>query len=327
MSRILRPLPAALGLTAALGALALAKTVTPAYQAKAQALREASEAKRQKLHLSADAACKQDPTPEIHFDHPLELHPGQAFHLHLPGTFHGTPGAVFWSDAVQVISSRVEKDGLEIEGKVSATALPGEVSLSLIRELCPRADGVAALRIVTKSSWAFAFPNGWKVALACTPKLEEDGTNCQAIWTGQGGPQTMRAVLKPNRDQSFDVQYQLNAAQTAEMQKRVALMSKGPPPALVAQMKKAQASFSECTKLVQAKAIACMQERTPMMQKASDAYAAAMKKLSGPEGPPLIGCDSTHLEVSGTQVEAEGEPCGAAGPRLEHGTGTVHSVP
>jgi hypothetical protein len=327
MSRILRPLPAALGLTAALGALAVAKTVTPAYQARTQALREASEAKRQSLHLSADAACKQDPTPEIHFEKAIEVHPGQTFHLRLPGTFHGTPGAVFRSDAVQVVSSRVEKGGLEIEGKVSPNALPGEVSLSLVRELCPRAEGVHAVQIVTKTTWEFAFPNGWKVAMACTPKLEEDGTNCQSTWTGKGGPQVMRAVLKPDGDQSFDVEYRLNAAQTAEMQKRMALMSKGPPPALMAQMQKAQAAFSECTKLVQAKAIACMQERTPMLQKASDAYAAAMKELSGPEGPPFIGCGTVRLDVSGSQVEAEGDGCGAEGPRLEHGTGTVHTVP
>lgn len=106
-----RPLPAALGLTALLGALALAKTVSPAYQAKVQTLSAAAAAQREKLHLTSDAACKQDPTPEVRFDEALAVHPGESFHLHIPGTFQTLPGAVFRSDDVQVLSPAAWRRG------------------------------------------------------------------------------------------------------------------------------------------------------------------------------------------------------------------------
>lgn len=209
---------------------------------------------------------------------------------------------------------------------MSASALPGPVTLSLVRSLCPRAEGVSALTIETKTQWSVAFPNGWRVALVCGPTVEE-GPNCTSTWTGKGGPQQVRATLSPNGDQSFRVEYLPNAAQNAQTQKRMAIMSKGPPAAVTARMQKTQAAFSECTKLAQAKAIACMQERSPALQKASEAYGEAMKKLAGPEGPPLIGCERTRFDVAGTQVEAEGDDCGEAGSRLEKGTGTVQHLP
>lgn len=326
MPRVFRPLPTAIGLTAALGALAIAKTVSPAYQTRSAALRAAATAKRQSLHLNADAACKQDPTPEVRFERALEVHPGQTFHLHIPGVFHGTPGVVFLSDAVQVTQSRLEKDGLTVDGKVSPAALPGEVELSLIRELCPRAEGVSALRVVTQTKWDVAFPNGWKVGLLCGATPAEDGTNCQSTWTGPGGPQAMRATLEPSGEGSYSARYRLNAAQTAQMQKRVAVMQKGPSPEITAQMQKAQASFSECSSMPQAKALACMQERAPALQKAADAYNVAMKQLTGPEGPPILGCERTRFELDGTHVTAAGDACGTAG-RLEQGSGTVRVQP
>jgi hypothetical protein len=308
------------------GALALAKTATPAYQARTNALRAASQAKRQKLHLDTKAACLKDPTPEVQFEKALEVHPGQAFHLRIPGSFAGQVSPVFQSDAVQLTHAVVQKGALEIDGKVSDAALPSKVRLALIRELCPSTLSTEALEIVARTRWEVAFPNGWSLGMVCGPTAQ-DRTNCQSTWTGKDIHQEMRATLEAVGEGRYRVRYHLNPQQIAAAQKLMERVMKGPSPELKARMQKAQESFGTCGKQPQAKQMACVQAHLPALEKASAEYNLAMQKLSGPPGPALIGCDSAELEIVGGKVSAEGETCGEQGPKLRNGHGSVQRLP
>lgn len=326
MPRFLRPLPIALGLIAALGAMALAKTASPSYRARANALYAASAVQRQKLHLDAKAACQQDPTPEVQFGKVLQVHPGQSFHLRIPGTFPGAVTPVFQSDEVQVTHAAVEKGALEIDAKVSGGALPAKVRVALIRELCPLALDSDALEIVARTQWEIAFPTGWNLGMICGPTAG-DGSNCQATWTGKDTRQEMRATLEPDHEGGYRVRYHPNPQQDAVDRAEMARVMKGPSPEIKARMEKAQEALGSCDQLPQAKQLACIEAHLPALEKASTEYNLAMQKLSGPPGPALIGCESASLEIEGGKVLAQGHTCGDQGPTLKNGHGTVQLLP
>jgi hypothetical protein len=326
MRRFLRPLPVALGLIAVLGAIALAKTASPAYRARVDALHAEAAAQRQKLHLDAKAACAKDPTPEVRFAKVLQVQPGKAFHLRIPGRFDGKVTPVFESDAIQVTRAAVAQGALEIDGKVAADALPAKVHLSLIRALCPLTVGADALEIVGRTRWEVAFPAGWRLGMVCGPPAE-DRSNCQSTWTGKDTHQEMRATLEPRGDGRYRVRYHLNPQQIAAAQKATERVMQGPSPELTARMQKAQAALGTCEQKPQSKQLACIQAHVPALEKASAEYNAAMQHLAGAPGPALIGCDSAELEIVDGKVSAEGDTCGEQGPKLQNGHGTVQILP
>lgn len=325
MRRFLRPLPVSLGLIAVLGAIALAKTASPAYRARVDALHAEAAAQRQKLHLDAKAACAKDPTPEVRFAKVLQVQPGKAFHLRIPGRFDGKVTPVFESDAIQVTRAAVAQGALEIDGKVAADALPAKVHLSLIRALCPLTVGADALEIVGRTRWEVAFPAGWRLGMVCGPPAE-DRSNCQSTWTGKDTHQEMRATLDPTGEGHYRVRFHLNPQQIAAAQKLTRRVMQGPSPELKARVQKAQEALGSCDSKPQAKRMACIQAHIPALQKASAEYSEAMQHLAGPAGPALIGCDSAELVVAGGQVTAEGDTCGDQGPKLPNGHGTVKQL-
>lgn len=312
--------PLAFSLVFTLGVAALAR---PAYPARQHALTAAAATQRAKRHLTAQAACRLDPDPHAHLAQPLKLHAGEPFELRIPGTFQSAPGAVFQNDAVQVTSTALEEGMLVVRGKVAQDALPQHVTLALVGALCPRVDRMDALELFANTRWKLAFPGGLRVALECG-EVAEDRSNCQVTWSdATGATLTERATLSPDGGGSYRVRFHLNERQIALVQAERKRQLEGPGTEIQTAVDQAQERLGRCAELPPGQRNACVRRRTPALARASARYHDAMRKVSLPDGPPLLGCENANLRPTGARVTAEAFECGAAGKHLRHGTGSL----
>jgi hypothetical protein len=299
-----------------LAGAAAVRAASPAYQLKIRELERAAQEKREGNRAQVDAQCaKQGGTPEMRFEHVLDVKPGQTFTVDAQGHFFTDSTVVPHSDQVKVLSAKVEPTHVSAKLAVDANALPLRVYLGVAGSVCGYETGASVAQIVAATELEAKLANGTQLALSCQPN-EGERSACSATWSGNGKQKKTQAQATFVQG-AIDVEFTLTEQEQAAVEKR---MQEGQT-AMEETMKAVQAETDKCKKLAEAEQMPCLMK---FMQ--SDRYQQLSHQNDSPPPQVLeVGCEKLHVDTARSPFHAEGTGC-VGGKGLE-GQATVQVKP
>jgi hypothetical protein len=223
----------------------------------------------------------------------------------------------------EVLSEKVTESHLEARVRVTTSALPEACNVHIISPVSLASATQPAFRVVGTYQWELALANGMKARLRTSAQPGTVLISGTSEWFGKDGKsQGTRPVSVERMPDGFLVSVQRTAEESAASDKASA---EARNEYSSADNKKQMADIQqkmqqECMKLPPATMGPCIQKYTAQIKALSQKVQTKSQAAQEKAVAATVGCESLHLQVSGSKVTGRGTACGAPGDVAVTGT-------
>ena len=298
--------------------------------------------------LTAEAAKKKYPTPELALCRCASVVPGGVGEVVVRGTFRPGTKFLFNSDKVQVVKESLiappgqKESEYHVTIKAAQVSLPEFISLESFEPQLCRGISCSAVYIGGKYEWNFSAENGWKIQLrqVSEPGCSQGGSAAvyHAEFFRANDPKAFEAsdVRVSCHQDECSGEIEEGRGSTAQQQKMLTAMQNVSPDeqkrtdqrvkdlqAQMAEEQKKMQNFASLSAAEQKKIMDRLQEIGKQMAEAMTpkGVAAAQKEME--QNKAEFGCHSLNFHLKGTALEGNmscGEKVGNHGQLKLQGT-------